>query len=210
MALPFQFGNTGLYDIADFNVTTLIKDHNGFNVSESSTFVPLIPRTSSNFTVEHDITLNASKLASQKLSYLLFNDTNLIVDAILKLNFASVIPIELGTNISLPWGAPLYGLAVKNISAIMLNPNLFQATVLASYENHAFFDLNGTVDLQLLDNAGNQLGTNGTASLLPRGGQMQFQIDVPNPQRIASARLFFHTAYFSYGPYNISGLSVSR
>lgn len=207
VVLPFQFGDTGLYDIADFNITTLIRDHNGFNISKSSTFVPLIPRASSNFTVEHDISLNASKLATQNLSYLLFNDTDLTVYAILMLNFARVIPIELSTNISLPWGAPLYGLVVNNVSAIMLSPNLFQATILVSYENHAFFDLNGTVELQLLDSAGNQLGTNSTG-LLPRGGQMRFQIEIANPQRIELARLFFHTSYFNYGPYDISGLRI--
>lgn len=207
VSLPFRFGDTGLYDIADFNVTTLIKDRNGFNISESSTFVPLIPRASSNFTVVHDISLNASQIATENLSYLLFNDTDLIVDAILKLNFARVILIELGTNISLPWGAPLYGLVVNNISATMLGPNRYRATVIISYENHAFFDLDGTVELQLLDNAGNQLGTNST-SLLPRGGQIPFQIEIPNPQRIARARLFFRTSYFNYGPYDISGLRI--
>jgi len=207
VSLPFRFGDTGLYDIADFNVTTLIRDRNGFSISESSTFVPLIPRASSNFTVEHDILLDASKLAAGNLSYLLFNDTDLTVDAILKLNFARVIPIELGTNISLPWGAPLYGLAVNNISATMLGPNSYRATVIISYENHAFFDLDGTVELQLLDNAGNQLGT-GTTNLLARGGQIPFQINVPNPQRIATARLFFRTSYFNYGPYDISNLRI--
>jgi hypothetical protein len=209
VSLPFVFGDTGLYDICDFNITTLVLDSNGFSISESSTLVPLIQRASSNFTVEHDISLNASQFATANLAYLLFNDTDLTVDAILKLNFARAIPIELSTNISLPWGAPFYGLTVNNISVSPLAPGHFQAVIPISYENHAFFDLDGTIELQLIDNAGNQLGT-GTGILLLRGGQIPITIDISNPQRITQARLFFHTSYFDYGPYDISGLEIPR
>jgi hypothetical protein len=207
VSLPFLFGDTGLYDITDFNITTLIKDSNGFNISKSSTFVPLIPRASSNYTVEHNMSLTPDQITRRNLAYLLFNDTDLTVDAFLKLNFARAIPIELGTNISMPWGAPLYGLAIDSVSVTMLSPTSFRAIVPLSYENHAFFDLDGTVELQLIDNAGNELGT-GTADLLPRGGQIPFSIIVSNPQRIARARLFFNTSYFDYGPYDISELEI--
>jgi hypothetical protein len=207
VSLPFVFGDTGLYDISDFNITTLIIDTNGFSISKSSTLVPLIPRASSNFTVEHDISLNASQFATANLAYLLFNDTDLTVDAILKLNFARAIPIELSTNISLPWGAPFYGLTVNDISVSLLTPGRVRVIVPISYENHAFFDLDGTVELQLIDNAGNQLGT-GTANLLSRGGQIPLSITVSSPQRITRARLFFNTSYFDYGPYDISGLEI--
>jgi hypothetical protein len=207
VSLPLMFGDTGLYDITDFNITTLIRDSNGFNISESSTFVPLIPRASSNFTVEHDMSLTPDQMTKGNLAYLLFNDTDLTVDAFLKLNFARVIPVELGTNISMPWGAPLYGLAISNISVTAASPTSFRAIVFISYENHAFFDLDGTVELQLVDNVGNELGTS-TADLLPRGGQIPFSVIVSNPQRISRARLFFHTSYFDYGPYDISGLEI--
>ena len=209
VSLPFVFGDTGLYDISDFNITTLILDSNGFSVSKSSTLVPLIPRASSNFTVEHDISLNASQMATGNLAYLLFNDTDLTVDAILKLNFAQAIPIELSTNISLPWGAPFYGLTVNSISVSLISPGHFRAVVPISYENHAFFDLDGTVELQLVDIAGHELGT-GTANLLSRGGEVPITVDVSNPQRVTGARLFFHTSYFDYGPYEISGLEIPR
>jgi hypothetical protein len=207
VSLPLMFGDTGLYDIADFNITTLIKDSYGLSISESSTFIPVIPRASHNLTVELDMLLNPSQMATGNLAYLLFNDTDLTVDAFLKLNFARAIPIELSTNISMPWGAPLYGLSIDNISVTMLSPASFRAFVPLSYENHAFFDLDGTVELQLIDNAGNELGTS-TADLLPRGGRISFSIVVSNPQRIARARLFFNTSYFDYGPYDISDLQI--
>jgi len=209
VSLPFVFGDTGLYDITDFNITTLIMDSNGFGISKSSTLVPLIPRASSNFTVEHDIALSVSQMATGNLAYLLFNDTDLIVNAILKLDFARAIPIELSTNISLPWGAPFYGLTVNSVSVSPISPARFRVVVPISYENHAFFDLSGTVELQLVDVAGNILGT-GNGTLLTRGGQIPITVDISNPQRVTEARLFFHTSYFDYGPYVISGLEIPR
>ena len=202
VSLPLSFNDTGFYDISNFNATTLIRDGNGSLISRSSTFVPLIPRASSNFTVAHNISLSPSQMTSGHLAYLLFNDSDLGVDVILKLSFARAIPLELATNISMPWGAPLYGLAIGDISVTMIDLTHFRATVPIVYENHAFFDLDGTVLLELVDDDGNQLGS-GTANLLPRGGYMPLEIVVSNPLDIVAARLHFDTSYFSYGPLEI-------
>jgi hypothetical protein len=203
VSLPLFFNDTGLYDISNFNVTTSIRDGNGSLISRSSTFVPLIPRASSNFTVAHNISLSPSQMTSGHLAYLLFNDSDLSVDAILKLNFARAIPLELATNISMPWGAPLYGLSIGDIGTpTILGPNRVRVTVPIIYENHAFFDLDGTVFLELVDDGGNLLGS-GTANLLPRGGYMPLEIVVSNPLDIVAARLHFDTSYFSYGPLEI-------
>lgn len=202
VSLPLSFNDTGLYDMSNFNITTLIRDGNGTFISGSSTFVPLIPRESKNFLVTHNLLLNPGQMNTTDLAYLLFNDSTLNVDAILKLDFARAIPIELATNTSMPWGAPLYGLTISDVSATMISPTSFRVTFSVSYENHAFFDLDGSVLLELVDSAGNQLSST-TTTLLPRGGSIPFEVVISNPSDIVAARLSFNTSYFSYGPLEI-------
>jgi len=202
VSLPLTFNDTGLYDMSNFNITTLIRDGNGTFISGSSTFVPLIPRESKNFLVTHNLSLSPSQMTTDNLAYLLFNDSTLNVDAILKLDFARAIPLELATNTSMPWGAPLYSLTISDISATMITPGRFGVTFSVSYENHAFFDLDGSVLLELVDHVGNRLGTSSTI-LLPRGGSIPFEVVVSNPLDIAAARLSFNTSYFSYDPLEI-------
>lgn len=198
MSLPFYINNVGFYDIANLNFKTSVRDRFGAPVSDSSTFVQLIPR-GDNSSITHNITLNANSMTSSQLSHLLFADSNLTVEASLKLDYAKIIPFEISTNFTMPWGAPLHNLTIGRISM-----SGTRATVPFSFENHSFFELNGTMRLEIVDNL-NQIVGQGTALpiLAPPQSSYWSSLDVTvsgDPANIRTARLYFQTSVFSYGP----------
>jgi hypothetical protein len=132
---------------------------------------------------------------SSELSHLLFADDNLTVDTTVTLDYARVIPFALGTNLTMPWGAPLSNLTLGNVSM-----NGTSATVPFSFENHSFFELNGTMRLEIVDNLDHVVGQ-GTVSILalPQSDYSD-SLTVAVSGVPAAARLYFQTSVFSYGP----------
>jgi len=198
LSLPFNISNYGFYDISNLNFTTRVKGDHEISIADSSTFVPLISR-GENVTVTHNISVILSDMLSKGLINMLFNDSALNVDLSLKIEYARVIPLQISSNLSMPWGAPLYNLSVGTPSIEGTN-----ITIPVSFENHSFFALNGTVSLELFDDS-NQLIGNGTAALYDVQPQSRYSTALPvsilgDPSLIREARLHFYTSIFSYGP----------
>lgn len=194
LSLPLRINNAGFYDIANLNVTTLVTDSSGMPVSDSSTLVQLIRRGEQS-SLTHNITLDVSSMNSSQLSHLLFADDNLTVDTFVTLNYAQVIPFALGANLSMPWGAPLSNLTLGTVSMSGTS-----ATVPFSFDNHSFFELNGTMRLEIVDNLDHVVGQ-GTAHILalPQSNYSQ-SLTVTVSGAPATARLYFQTSVFDYGP----------
>jgi hypothetical protein len=198
LSLPINISNYGFYDISNWNLTTRVKGDRGIPILDSSTFVPLISR-GENTTVTHNISLILSDILSKGLANMLFNDSTLNVDFSLKIEYARVIPLQIQSNFSIPWGAPLYNLSLGN--PIVEDTNII---IPVSFENHSFFALNGTVALELFDDSNYRVG-NGTAILYNVQPQSYYSIEVPvsflgDPRLIKEARIYFYTSIFSYGP----------
>ena len=204
VSLPFSFANGGLYDISNLNLTTLVKDSRGNPISDSSTFVQLIPRNG-NVSVTHNMLILISQLTTKDLSYLLFKDNDFDVDIALELDYANAVPFKISTNFTVPWGAPLSNLTIGNVSVTHNGVN-FVANVPISFENHSFFSLDGTMRLELVDNTNRLLGSETTTISVPPQAGYGFspQVDVSDPTSIREARLYFDTSVFSYGPVVIS------
>ena len=197
MSLPFYINNVGFYDIANLNLTTSVRDTSGVTISDSSTLVQLI-HEGKNSSIMHNITLNLNSIASSQLSHLLFADSNLTVEASLKLDYARVIPFETSTNLTMPWGAPLHNLTLGLVSM-----SGSHAIVPFSFENHSFFALNGTVRLEIVDNLGQTMGQGTTPVLASPQSSYWSSLDAAilgSPVNIRTARLYFQTSVFSYGP----------
>jgi hypothetical protein len=197
LSVPFNINNVGFYDISNFNLTTKVESSQGISISNSSTFVPLIPK-GENVSITYNIALNFSNMLSKGLSYMLFNDSTLNVDVSVKVEYAKFIPLQISFNRSMPWGAPLYNLTVENptIEGVDL-------IIPISFDNHSLYALNGTMTLELLDDS-NQLVSTGTTDL---NVQPQSSYNSPvrvqisgDPSRIREALLSFDTSVFSYGP----------
>ena len=194
LSLPLHINNAGFYDITNLNLTTSISDSSGTSISNSSTFVQLIPRGRES-SITHNISLSAGSMNSSRLSHLLFTDDNLTVDATVTMDYARVIPFALGTNLSMPWGAPL-----SNLTLGIISMSGASATVPFSFENHSLFELDGTIRLEIVDNLDNVVGQ-GTRNILalPQSNYSD-SITVGVSGVPAAERLYFQTSVFSYGP----------
>jgi hypothetical protein len=200
-SLPFYIDNGGFYDIVDLNVTTMVKDNFGISITNSSTFLPVVQH-GRNVSATHNMLIDINRIAVDSLSYLLFNDSNLNVDASLALDYASVVPLRISANFTMPWGAPLSNLAIGNLS-VTSNMTQVSAVVPVSFENHSPFDLTGAIRLELVDNAGQVTGSGTASMVVPSEGSYASGIEVllPSyPTNIRMAYLYFQTSIFNYGP----------
>jgi hypothetical protein len=203
MSQPFSIENNGLYGINDLNLTTILQEHNGMPVSTASTVSHLIP-TGGRLDSALNISISLNDMTSAGLSHLLFNDTTLNFEMSLALRYADIIPFRISTNNTLPWGAPLYNLTIGNI---IINPSgtaNVGVNLPLSFENHSFFDLNGTVRAEIINTLDQQVSTT-TAPINapPQSGystQLQFIVPMGSVGNLKEARIYFDTSVFSYGP----------
>jgi len=201
MSIPFSISNGGLYDISELNITTFIAAENETVISRSTTTVPLISRGDT-VNETHDISISLDDIVTKNLTYMLFNDINLSVGMLVGLTYAYAIPLTISTSLPMPWGAPLNNLAIGEIS-ITLPPPLLQVNVPLSFENHAFFGLNGTISLEIMDSLNELIGSGTTDILVQPGGGYDDTIPVTitgDPSDVAEVRLYFDTSIFSFGP----------
>lgn len=200
-SLPFLINNTGFYDITDLNITTVLTDAEGRAISLSTTFMPLIA-AGSNTEVVHNISLSLSDL---NLTALAFEDTNFETNTTIALTFARAIPVQMSTNASIPWGAPLYNLSIGEISYSFNGTHLI-GTVNLSFENHSpFFSVTGAIRYELYNSEGEQLGSGGTNVDVPpyAGYQGQAEIVINDPIKLTLSgeiHVYFDMTIFSLGP----------
>jgi len=164
LSLPFSINNTGYYDIAELNVTTRMTTHNGTLLALSETLVPLIASGSSIEKV-HNISIDLNDIISMGYDELFFNDSSFGFDAFVSLNFAYAIPVQMSINMSIPWGAPLSNLSIGEISVDPLyNSTHSKVVIPVSFENHSFFDIVGTMKLEIYNDI-DELVTSGQTNI---------------------------------------------
>lgn len=201
-SMPLNLYNGGFYDISKFNITTQVSDSRGSVLSRSSTYVPIVPK-GAHTTITHRMPLSIEQAPTTDLSYLLFNDSELSVWAIAKLTYASVVPLELSSNFTMPWGAPLANLALGHMTTVSLNLTHARVYVPFSFENHSFLEMNGTARFEIFDNVDYVVGTSTVGfDALPN---TRYDTDVEvivagSPANVHEARLYLQTPYFNYGP----------
>jgi len=196
LSLPFSIENNGFYEISDLNITTLIHGSNGAPLSNSTTVVGLIS-SGNKVDAMHNVSISLEEMATASLSRLLFYDTNLNVNMSLALNYAGVVPFKISTNFTIPWGAPLSNLTMGN--PYFRGSSLFVPII---FENHSFFNLTGTMRLELFDDLNQQVGLATTPMNVPSHGVFNenVEVSVSGSPTVREARLYFDTSVFSYGP----------
>jgi hypothetical protein len=209
ISVPLFVNNTGLYDLSELNMTVTVKDCNKSLISTSTTFVPSIPRGSSIDTA-HNVSISLDNITSKMQNYL-FNDSVFNLDLSLKLNFARTIPFQVSTNMTMPWGAPLYNFSIGQISYNFLNLTHQEAIIPISFENHSpYFDVDGTMLVEIHnDNAtandsGELLGFSTLNLNVPShsgyDGKVETIVDVSKVTGSGEVHFYFETSAFSIGP----------
>jgi hypothetical protein len=138
----------------------------------------------------------------------LFHDSNLTVSVTAGLTVAELLPAQILTNFTFPWGAPFYNFALDQPSFERFNFTHSAVSVPVSFENHAAFDLAGNIRVELFDSVGSLLGESQTAFYVPQhssyDGNLEFQVPL-NAASLSTAQsghfnVYFSTPLFEYGP----------
>ncbi|PMB75240.1 MAG: hypothetical protein C0193_01400, partial [Candidatus Bathyarchaeota archaeon] len=155
-SLPLTITNNGFYSLDDFNLTTKISDAENFTIANGTTFMPIINRDET-ATVTHNVTIDFNELL-QHDKHFLFNNTELNICEIVGMKIAEMIPIQASANYSMPWGAPLYNFVLGQAQYVMANSTHFLVNLPISFENHAFFDVTGDIQIKMYNNTNGLLG----------------------------------------------------
>ena len=202
LSLPFFINNRGYYDISELNVTTRVTDYNGTLLALSETFVPLVA-SGSNIETAHNISIDLSDMFME-YTELLFNDSSFELNAFIALNFAYAIPVQISMNMTIPWGAPFSNLSIGE--PLVLPDNSTHSTVVipVSFENHSYFDIVGTMQLEVYNDM-DELVTSGQTSLdVPSSygyvGQVEMYLSIDDLSKLTESgkvHLVFESPMFT-------------
>jgi hypothetical protein len=199
-SLPVSITNMGYYNVGSFNISTEILDKEGFIITQGSTFVPII-RKNDTVTITHNMTIDVNDLLQQDKNYL-FNDTQLEIYEVVNMKIAEVIPIQASTNLSMPWGAPLYNFALGEPTCVQYNSTHLKVTVPINFENHASFDLVGSMQIRMYNSTGAYVGrakTNLEAyANSPYNELIEFYIPMAGMTPTGQLKIHFSTSIFDY------------
>ena len=205
-SLPIKIDNKGYYNIGSFNVTTVISDIEGFIISQGSTFIPVIA-TGKQTMATHNATIDINDLLQNSKDYL-FNDTELKVHETVSMELAEVIPVQVSTNFSMPWGAPLFNFTLGGVEYMAFNGTHMTVTVPISFENHAFFDMTGRIQIHMYNSANILVGEGQTTIEAPQNAlyneHAELNVLVGGITENGYFEVYFSTPFFNFGPLVIS------
>ncbi|MCK5642935.1 MAG: hypothetical protein KAJ19_19145 [Gammaproteobacteria bacterium] len=203
--LPLIIDNGGYYSLREFHITTIFSNAEGLEISRAHTLVPIIP-SGEIITINHNVPLNIEELYQNDDNYL-FEDNDLQVSLSVGLNFAEVLPSQISTNFTFPWGAPFnnFELGQPNVNTFNLTHSIISVPM--SYDNHAFYDVVGSIDVELYDEGNSLLSE--TRELIDTPQQTShnenIELFVSNASSLDSIQngyfnIYFSTLIFEHGP----------
>jgi hypothetical protein len=200
-SLPITIDNKGYYNIGCFNLTTEILDREGFRITRASTFIPVIEKDRQ-VTATHNVTIDINDL--QNSHDYLFNDTELEVRETVSIKLAEGIPVQASTNLSMPWGAPLYNFTLGEIEYAGLNGTHMTVTVPISFENHASFDLTGSIQMSMYNSISSLVSEGQTKIETPQNtqyyGHIELNVPITGITENGYFEVYFLTPLFEFGP----------
>jgi hypothetical protein len=210
LSLPLYVDNRGYYNLKEFHLSTIFFDSEGSEISRDNTFVPVILQ-GENTTIIHNVTLSTDSLLDETEQYL-FNDYDLTASVTAGLNFADLMPAQISTNFTFPWGAPFSNFAIGEPSFTQYGSTQSLVAVPVSFDNHADYDLVGNIRIELYDGVGSLLDKSVTIINVPQqysyNGDVEFRVPLA---RLGSSsienghfKVYFDVGLFDYGPLVIS------
>jgi hypothetical protein len=182
LSLPLKVDNKGFFSVEELHFSTVFSDVEGEEFSTADSFLPVV-QEGEKITFVHNATLSISKLLEKNDQYL-FNDNQLKASVTTGFNFAQLLPVQISTEFEFQWGAPFHNFALSKL------PNgqslAHSPMVLMRFENHATFDVVGSIRVELHDSTGSLMC------------QMQMPVNVTR-----------HSAYFENVQFNIPQKAVS-
>ena len=163
LIIPVYMNNTGLYDMTDINITTVVVDERGNQLSCATTMIPVVKRGST-WEGFHELTISLSQIVERNLTYLLFEEADLYTDVLMSFTYARAVTLGVSVEgVEVPWGPPLYGLNVTDVT-LRFEDATPVAEMRMYFENRSPIDLVGTLTVELR-NADGTLVAMGTVDL---------------------------------------------
>lgn len=203
--LPLIIDNGGYYSLREFHIATVFSNADGLEISRANTLIPVIP--SGEITrIDHNIPLDIEEIYQNDENYL-FEDDEIQVSLAIGVNFAEVLPSQISTNFTFPWGAPFSNFDLHQPSLNMLNITHSRLSVPLSFDNHALYDVIGNIDVELYDDQSNLISTHQELVNTPQQTSFNSEIElfIPNNSSFDSIQnghfeVNFATLMFDYGP----------
>jgi hypothetical protein len=206
-SIPVVVTNGGCYDLDYFNISSVFQGIQG-TIAEGATFIPAIKKGDT-LNATHQVKLNITDLLQIYQSYM-FNDSEVQMNTTVNMKAAGLLSVQISSNMTLPWGAPFYNFTVGPPSfAPLFTTNLARCKVVVpvNFENHAFFDLIGTLQLRMYNSTNSLVGEGQTEIAEPRGSTYNgsLEIDVPVTDVTSSGHfeISFAAPFFNFGPLTI-------
>jgi len=199
-SMPVTVTNRGFYDMGDFRIVTILWDNDGSLITRGSTFTPVINKNEE-VTIVHNMIIDINDLLQNASNYI-FNDSELRIYAAVGMRLAQLIPVEASTNMTFPWGAPFYNFTLGEPQYELYNLTHMRAVVPISFENHAFFDVTGNVQVRMFNSAEALIGEGQTDiaaySNSPFNGSLEFYVSTEDVTTSGRFEVAFVTPFFSY------------
>jgi len=177
LSMPIIVNNTGFYEINELKIITTLKDQDGRVIVTNTTTMREIKRGDLRSEI-HAISLSLDDILL-RMKHLLFNDTKIKLLILIGLKYAYALGFQISaSNISIPWGAPLYGLNFREINIQSFNGTHIFLEVSLYLENHSFFDIGGNLHLAVYNDKDEQIGEGAGFLYVPSGGRVEDPIPV--------------------------------
>jgi len=158
LSMPITVNNTGYYDMTELNVSTMVKDYDGAAVVSGTTEIPEIRRGLTESTL-HNLSLSLTDILSN-MTHLLFNDTEFRIDLSIAFRYAHAFSFQITmANTSMPWGAPLCGLDLREAGPPSFNGTHLTMDITLEVENHSLLDIVADLDLRVYNQMERHLGS---------------------------------------------------
>ncbi|MCJ7713959.1 hypothetical protein MUO66_05825 [Candidatus Bathyarchaeota archaeon] len=204
--LPLIIDNGGYYSLKEFQISTVFSNVEGLEISRADTFIPII-HSGEIVTINHNVPIDMEEIFSNDEKYL-FEDNELQVSLSVGLNFAEVLPSQISTNFTFPWGAPLSDFEFGKADVNRFNLTHSIITIPMSFANHAFIDVVGSISVELCNEENSVLSE--TQKLISVSPQTSYEESlvfiVPIPDRTLTDiqnshfNVYFSTLLFEHGP----------
>ena len=204
--LPLIIDNGGYYSLKEFKISTLVSNVEGLEISRADTFIPIIP-SGEIVTINHNVPIDLEEIFSNDEKYL-FEDSELQISLSVGLNFAEILPSQISTNFTFPWGAPFSDFEFDQGDINRFNLTHSIITIPMSFVNNAFIDVAGSISLELCNENNSVLSeTQELISVSPQTSyEDSLELIVPITEngltdiQNGHFNLFFSTLLFEYGP----------
>ena len=176
LSVPVTVNNTGYYDMTDFEVATKMKLQDGRTLTEARTKIRQIRKGQAESAL-HNLSLSLEDILSN-MTELLFNDAEFKIDLSMGFRYAYALGFQLAlSNMSVPWGAPLYSLSIREVSPDF-NGTYLLLRVTLEVENHSFFDVSGSLDFRIYNEKDAYIGSGRGEISIPSGSRFSGAVDL--------------------------------